>query len=434
MNNSICRKLIYYPITFARGEKSYSYLKEVKNAMMLNEEELNEYQKIKMNELIYYVNENILFYKKMFKRKGLNEKNFKKLSDLTKIDLMSKNNIKKYYHELENRKVKRYLRSTSGTTGSPLKFQKDTLALGYMDALMYEAYSWHGVQIGDRQGRIWGSAIEPRSRIIQRIVDLLMNRRRLSTFNIDRDTCKKFKNLITEFKVQYLYGYVNGLYEFAETMKRLREKWKLKLKCIIVTGEVLFEHQRNSIEEYFGTRVVNEYGTTENGVIAFECEHKNMHVMPTVYLEIIKKDLNGDGEIVVTELNSRSLPFIRYKVGDIGRIKNVGCACGRQMPILELKRGRIDSYIKLPDGKLVYDAILAYSLKNYAIAFRGYQKELEKITIELVPNGELSEEKRKYVEKRLRKYLGNTIKIEFIVKGHIRKEKSGKLRYFIPMA
>ena len=433
MLNSVSKYLIYYPATFLRHEKVYLYLKEMNEAFKLSQNQLIEYQNIKLNELVSYLNKNISYYRKMFKNKEILANDLFALYDIKMFDITTKNEIRKHYYEMHDNNIKQYWRSTSGTTGQPLQFQKDTLASGYMDAVMYEAYSWHGVKIGDKQGRIWGTALEPRNRLIQRTVDYMLNRKRLSTFNMNSDTCAKFAKTLHRFKVEYLYGYVNGIYEFVEIMKSLNQKWKKKLKCIIVTGEVLFDHQRKSIEEYFGSNCVSEYGTTENGIIGFECEYQKMHIVPTIYVEVVNKDENGYGEILITELFSRSIPFIRYKVGDIGKVIEGKCECGRSMAMLEVKKGRIDSFIRLPDGGLVYDAILAYALKSFAISFRGYQKEIKKIIIEIVPKGVFTQEKKDVAEKKLRKHLGNEIRIEFIVKEYIERERSGKLRYFIPL-
>ena len=433
MLNKISKYLIYYPATFLRGEKVFLYLNEINNTFKFFENQLKEYQNKKIVELGGYLYKNNSYYRKMFENMGLREKDLSVLCNIKMFNIMTKNEIRKHYYEMQNKKIRQYWRATSGTTGQPFKFQKDVLASGYMDAVMYAAYSWYNIDIGDRQGRIWGTAVEPISRITQIGKDYFLNRKRLSTFKITNDSCGKFEQCIYAFKAQYIYGYVNGVYQFVETLKRLGRKWKTKLKCVIVTGEVLFDYQRTAIEDYFDTFVVNEYGTTENGVIGFECKIKKMHIMPNIYLEAVNTDENGYGSLLVTELTSRSLPFIRYRVGDVGKIIRDKCECGSCLPVLELKEGRIDSYIKLSDGKVVYDAILAYVLKGYAISFRGWQRSLDKLTIEIVPREKFTKSKQGTAEQKLRKYLGQDIDIEFIVKEEIKKEKSGKLRYFIPI-
>ena len=346
---------------------------------------------------------------------------------------MTKEKLIRYYNDMLSDKYRKHWRSTSGTTGAPFKFQKDVYASGYMDAVMYEVYSWHGIDVGLKQGRIWGTVLKNKEKIFQKSIDFAMNRKRLSTFNLTPQKCIDYERSVRKFKVEYLYGYVNGIYEFAEILKRLNIKWKTNLKCIIVTGEVLLEHQRNFIEDYFQTNVINEYGTTENGIIGFECKKRNMHIMPTIYLEVSERDNNGYGRILITELMSRTIPFIRYETGDVGKITEDSCRCGCSMPILDLKKGRIDSYIKLPDGKKVYDAILAYVLKDFANSFRAYQNNVNLLNIEIVPKIDVCIGWKKKADKSLRKHLGDKIMIEFIIKNEITREKSGKLRYFTPM-
>ena len=427
MNKTLNKYCIYFPASYLRGEKTHLRLKEIYKVFRFNEKERYNYKLVKLLKLIEFIKRNIPYYNKVQRY------NIKNIRDLNEIEIMTKEKLKKHYNEMLCDKYRKFWRSTSGTTGEPFKFQKDVYASGYMDAVMYEVYKWHGIDIGTKQGRIWGTVINSKDRIYQKLIDYAMNRKRLSTFNLSMHNCIKYERLIRNFDIEYLYGYVNGIYELAEMLKRTNINWRTKLKCIIVTGEVLFEHQRSFIEDYFQTNVINEYGTTENGIIGFECKEKNMHIMPTIYIEIVEKDFNGYGKILVTELMSRSIPFIRYETGDVGKIIEKSCRCGCSFPILDLKKGRIDSYIKLPGGKKVYDAILAYVLKDYANSFKAYQRNIDLLSIEIVPKKNVNIDWKKKININLRKYLGNTIKIEFIVKNEIKKEESGKLRYFIPI-
>lgn len=64
------------------------------------------------------------------------------------------------------------------------------------------------------------------------------------------------------------------------------------------------------MEKAFGAKIISEYGAAESGLIAYECpECGNMHInMENVIVE------ESEGEIVVTNLLSRSFPIIRYKL------------------------------------------------------------------------------------------------------------------------
>src|SRR5690606_22120872 len=95
------------------------------------------------------------------------------------------------------------------------------------------------------------------------------------------------------------------------------------------------------ISEHFGCRVVDEYGCTESGIIAFECPEGNRHIAGhNLYVEIIdpatgKVVPTGEhGEVVITELHARAMPIIRYRVGDLARISTEKCRCGRATPVI----------------------------------------------------------------------------------------------------
>lgn len=222
------------------------------------------------------------------------------------------------------------------------------------------------------------------------------------------------------------------MYQFVLSLERLGLDGKqIGASVVICTGEVLFLHQKEKIEQVTGCRVVNEYGSTENGIIAFECEYGTMHLLPTVHVDIVDPDSDGFGEIAVTELNSRSVPFINYKIGDMGRILDSGCECGRPFEAVEIREGRVDDFITCPDGSLVYDAILAYVLKDYAVQFRAYQDETDLINLYIIPKNRHDAAVEKKIRTRLRKYLGKEMRISFTVTDNIPPEKSGKLRYFV---
>jgi len=432
MNPSIVKNFIYFPIQAIRGEKVKPYLNELEVLEKCTKENFLRYQQEKLKQLINYVYNYIPYYKKKFQKLKISLSDIKNFKDLAQISPLVKDNIRNNLKYLINPTLKHSWRSTSGTTGSPLIFPKDRLATAYMDAMMYQAYSWHGIDIGDKQARFWGSAVKPKDKIMQWIKDFLLNRKRLSAFNMSDKECLKFYHKLLKFKPKYFYGYVNAIYQFALALERKKiNATELKVQVIICTGEVLFDYQRKKIQKVFGCKVVNEYGTTENGIIGFECKYGNMHIMPTVYVEIINLDKNGFGEILITELNSRSIPFIRYKTGDKGRLLNVECPCGRPYPLIEIHEGRIDDYIRCPDGKLVYDAILAYTLKDYVWQFKAYQEKIDCLKVEVIPKNNFSSELQYKLKTKLQKYLGSDMNIDFIQVSYISSEPSGKLKYFV---
>ena len=186
-------------------------------------------------------------------------------------------------------------------------------------------------------------------------------------------------------------------------------------------------------------RCVSEYGCSEIGVIGFDCPAGKMHAMSSnVLVEVIDEQgrplpAGKEGEIVVTELNATYLPFIRYRLGDRGRLETGTCSCGRNLPLLTISAGRKDDYITTPEGRRIYDAILAYTLKKGVVQFRALQDRVDRLRIEVVTDDQYSEALETLYARQLQEYLSPAMTIQFTRVNEIVREKSGKLRYFRSM-
>ncbi len=95
---------------------------------------------------------------------------------------------------------------------------------------------------------------------------------------------------------------------------------------VICGAERLLPGDRADLEEAFGPTVFDTYGCREVMMIAAECEaHDGLHVsMENLVVEVVVTE-NGTqrparegetGEVVLTDLHNRAMPFIRYANGD----------------------------------------------------------------------------------------------------------------------
>lgn len=430
--------MVDYITTFLSRMVYNSYTKlistaidEIESLAHVRPESLVEYKITKISALYNYIIKQYPCYLELIADKS-DFSEVSRLIDIQKLPILSKDEFKRNINGYVDEKLNVSWRSTSGTTGSPLTFPKDQNAKRYMDAMMFDAYSWHGIYPYDKQARLWGRALNNKGRFIQLLKDTVLNRKRLSAFAMDAKNCIAFFKVINKYKPKYFYAYANALYQFANIINNEGLNGKeLNINIAICTGEVLFPHQRQYIESVFGCRVVNEYGSTENGIIAFECEYGNMHILPTVYVEIVNPNEHGFGEIVVTELNSRSLPFLRYRNGDTGRILPNDCKCNRPYETIEIFEGRIDSYIRCPNGRMVYDALLAYTFKDYVEQFKAFQYESNSLEIYVIPKISLTKQVVNKIANNLKEYLGPEMNVEIIIVDKIDSEKSGKHKYFV---
>ncbi len=435
MKSFIARWGLLYPIHFLRGEQILLHRKEIAKLEKFTISEIHQWQQSKLSKLLKFAYQNDPYYKgilhpyvKFFDKPS---SFFNQLPFLTK-EIVREEELNRFHplwSGLDNR-------STSGSTGTPLSFWKDRLSTGYMQAVQDYAYGWHKLSVGEPQGRFWGMPSGKAGKIAL-LKDFLKNRIRFSAFNLNYQAKFNFYKRLLSFRPTYFYGYPSLILEFARFLSQASLiPLNLPLKVVIGTGEHVYQNEKDELERLLQVPFVEEYGCSEVGVIGFECQHRRLHVMAAnIFLEAV--DSNGisvptgeEGEIVVTELNACHFPFVRYRLGDRGRLSTERCSCGQKLPILKLTSGRKDDYILTPEGYKVYDAIFAYTFKKGILQFKAIQDRRDRLKIYFRPDCNFSLDIEQEYRKKLQMATSPLMKIEFIPIEKIEREKSGKMRYF----
>ena len=441
MNKFIAKHLIYFPIQCVRGQKVKEYLPQVKEAQFKSSEEINTLRDEKLRKIIDFAYYNIPYYRDKFDELGVKPEETKSFKDLARLPVLSKREI------LENEEAlidpafnkKLYTRKTGGSTGMTLHFMKEANSLALNDAIMYRCYDWYGIDIGDKQVRFWGVPVTRKLRWKEQLKDFTLNRIRISAFDICESSCIKQYEKIKKFKPAYFYGYTTAIYGFCRIMKEVGvDLNKLNLKAVICTAEKMYSHHKKLFDEIFNCPVVDEYGSAENGIIAFQCREGNMHMMSDhmciEFLDENNKNIKPgeQGRIVTTDLSSYAMPMIRYDIGDIGKPSEKQCTCGVTLPLMEIVEGRKEDFIKTTDGKLVHAAYLCYTLKDDTVhEFKMYQKAADKLHVQIVKSPLYNSGSEKILEEKLRTALGQDVNISFEYLENVPRESSGKLRYFV---
>jgi phenylacetate-CoA ligase len=154
-------------------------------------------------------------------------------------------------------------------------------------------------------------------------------------------------------------------------MRKLEEtSLNLSFKIIITTGEVLTPSTRRKIQDRFGCDVYDSYSTVELGNIAWECPtHTAYHInADSLVLELNDPRQVGrssiEGEAIGTCLYRYATPLIRYSTGDLVRLRDDECPCGRGLPLLVSVEGRIVEYIVTKNGKLISPSVITSALQS----------------------------------------------------------------------
>jgi phenylacetate-CoA ligase len=114
------------------------------------------------------------------------------------------------------------------------------------------------------------------------------------------------------------------------------------LRALFTGGEPLTDARRERISRIWGVPVIEEYGSTETGSLAGECQHGRLHLWSDRALfEVYDPQTGtvrteGDGQLVVTPLYREAMPLLRYNLEDNVSVSYRDCACGWGLPTVRV--------------------------------------------------------------------------------------------------
>jgi phenylacetate-CoA ligase len=402
------------------------------------EAEYSRYVEQKKEEIVQYHLKNNSFYKNFF-----GSKPYQQWKD---VPVMKKKDLQRPLEErlstaFNLKKV--YVSKTSGSSGNPFIFAKDRFCHALSWAEFIDRYKWYGINLDKSiQARFYGIPLDRLGYYKERIKDRFGFRYRFPIFNLNETKMEEFLNDFRNKKFDYINGYTSSIVLFAKFLEKknlILKDLSPNLKICIVTSEMLFEEDKNLMEKQFGVPVINEYGASELGLLAFENPQKEwVFNSETIFVEILnEKDevlpAGQEGRIVVTSLYNKAHPFIRYDIGDTGILQPDGSP---KKPILKQLLGRTNDVAVLPSGKVVPGLTFYYVTKSIieddslVKEFIVQQTAPHTFRIIYVSENKLSEGKLESIKKAMDTYLEEGLKVEFVHKTNLTRSKRGKLKQF----
>jgi phenylacetate-CoA ligase len=160
-------------------------------------------------------------------------------------------------------------------------------------------------------------------------------------------------------------------------------------RVVLTNGEVLTEGVRATIRSAFGCPVRDTYGCAEVHRVAEECPEGRLHVVPSaawVETDPDSRAADGSEELLLTSLYQRTMPLIRYRVGDRVVRGEGRCPCGSGQPLLGRVVGRADDLLRLPSGRRLSARSLSRLEEVPGVReFQIVQRSLGRIELLVVP-------------------------------------------------
>ena len=419
---------------FPIGKAKYD-LEEIQGRSMTDFETYVEEQK---KAIVNYHLQHNPFYKKLVGK--INAASWENIPVMTKRDLQ----LPLAQRLSEGFSVKNvYVNKTSGSSGDPFIFAKDTYCHALTWAVIQDRFDWYGLDFNlSLQARFYGIPLDKKGYYKERLKDAFSKRIRFSIFDLSDEALEKVLASFRKNNFEYLNGYTSSIVQFAKFLHRKNCVLKTlcpTLKCCVVTSEMLFEDDKALLENQFGIPVVNEYGASELDLIAFQNPEGHWQLnSETLVVEILGENnkpvpKGEEGRVVITSLYNKAHPFIRYDLGDVGILSKESTV---KKPILEKLIGRTNDIAILPSGKKAAGLTFYYITKSI-IEDDGVVKEfvieqlaLDTFKIVYVSSEELPQKRLDSIKSEMETYLEPNLSIIFERTDQLIRSKSGKLKQF----
>ncbi len=386
--------------------------------------------------------DSVPFYKKRFDENGISPAEIKAPSDLQRIPVLTREDIRNNFETLVSDRFNRadlLEAATGGTTDSPVRILRDPECIARRNAIQVQFESWAGLNPGDKVFYLWGARIdfaEDPSWRWRFFVRRILRQVWAPTSLLNESVLAKYSRDLDAFRPKAIVAYPTPLAVFSEYLLASGYRGHLP-RTAISTAEPLLPEQREIIERALGCKVFELYGARDFGMVGGECEmHDGFHLNPqTIFAEIIPvQGGSGLSDIIATELLNPAFPFIRYKINDCVYPRDPQCSCGRGFPLIGKIEGRVTDNFYLPNGDLVPGVSLTNRVIKMASGIKKMQviqEQRDLFIINYVPDASFGESSLPKLRDQFKAFIGADVTLEFKEVDEIARERSGKTRLCI---
>jgi len=228
--------------------------------------------------------------------------------------------------------------STSGSTGTPLKFRQTLVQRVASEVLINRALRWSDLWPIEAFAMSKGLTSEreppPGNLIVSAELDFAVQ-----------------VEMLRRHGATHALGLPSVVAAWAEAAG---ESGLPNLKALLVTGSVLTAEKRARIERGLRAKVLNLYSSSELGPVAAEGPDGRLRVSEeTVWLEGPRNAAAAHAPVpvVVTPFYAFATPLIRYSPGDYVRFSTATPKRAPGLRRLESVIGRARNLLQLPDGR-----------------------------------------------------------------------------------
>ncbi|MDG6243157.1 MAG: phenylacetate--CoA ligase [Methanolobus sp.] len=406
----------------------------------MKREELAQLQSKRLKKTAASVYENVAFYRDKFRQLGIGPDDIRSVEYISKLPMTRKTDLRDNYpfglFAVPKKDVIR-IHASSGTSGKPTVVGYTKNDIENWSDLMARNLTMVGLDNDD----VFQNAVN--YGLFTGGLGFHYGVERIGAMTVPSgtgNTCRQLE-MMMDFGVTAMHCTPSYALYLAETAREMDIVDKLSLRVGCFGAEPWSSNTRKQLENALDIKAYDSYGLSElmGPGVAFECEEQDgLHIWSDhFFVEVL--DENGEqvaegekGELVLTSLSKEALPIIRYRTGDITRLLESECSCGRTTPRISRLLGRADDML-IVRGINVFPSQIENVIvripevtEHFQVILDRNAKMLDEITVkvELEENAFTGELKdlaavRRHVQNELKSVLNIRTNVELAEKGTI---------------
>ncbi|MFN2601977.1 MAG: phenylacetate--CoA ligase family protein [Gemmatimonadaceae bacterium] len=404
---------------------------------------LTEFQNRRVRRIVEHAYNRVPYYRRLLDGAGVHPRHIATVADLQLIPITTKSDIKHLpLSDLlaESTDPATLIEhSTGGSTGEPFTVRRSWMEERVLGELRRRTLRLYGANSG---ALVVVATFHHRPhRNDNRFLELVLNA--FGRYRVRSIFCLESpESLLRQFREMapdVIGGYAGVLSRLAHVIAESGVKTH-RPRFILSGGEVLSASAAKRISAAFGAPIYDTYGSHEFSRIAWECPATGDYHRcdDGVVTEVLRNDQpvaeGEEGEIVGTALHSYSMPFIRYRLGDVATQGQDSCLCGQPFSTLGKIQGRVVDYFTMPDGTLLHPYQLAAALKDkglhWVAQYQLIQESATSIVLKAVRLIPPSEEDIAEMKRSVETVIGNSVSFDIELVDRLELEDRGKFRVY----
>ncbi|AFV22567.1 phenylacetate-CoA ligase [Methanolobus psychrophilus R15] len=406
----------------------------------MKKEELAALQSKRLKKTAAAVYENVSFYREKFRQLGIRPEDIRSADDIRKLPVTKKTDLRDNYpfglFAVPKKNIVR-IHASSGTSGKATVVGYTRNDLETWSDLMARNFTMVGLDEND----VFQNAVN--YGLFTGGLGFHYGIEKIGAMAVPSGTGNTARQLemMIDFGVTALHCTPSYALYLAETAREMDLVDELSLRVGCFGAEPWSSNTRKQLENSLNIKAYDSYGLSElmGPGVAFECQEQNgLHLWNDHFLvEVLDEEgeqvAEGEkGELVLTSLTKEALPIIRYRTGDITRLLESECCCGRTTTRISRLLGRADDML-IVRGINVFPSQIENIIakvpevtEHFQVILDRNQKMLDELTVrvELEENAFTGELKdlaavKRHVENELKSVLNIRTAVELVEKGTI---------------